>query len=59
LLVEYKVKLEKDMITRALVTEKFEFLHNMWLFKKNYIELSNNKKEHLTFDYLFKRIINV
>lgn len=59
LLVEYNIKLERDMITRALVTEKFDFLHNMWLFKKNYIEGVNNKKEYLSFDYLFKRIINV
>jgi hypothetical protein len=59
LLVEYAIKLERDMITRALVTEKFDFLRNMWVFQKNYVENGNNKKEYFSFDYLFKRIINV
>ena len=59
LLVEYKVKTEEDMITRALATQKFEFLRNMWLFKKNYIEYSEEKKKYFSFDYLFKRIIHI
>ena len=49
LLIEYKINLERDMVTRALVTEKFDFLHNMWLFNKNYIKKINNKKEYLSF----------
>lgn len=59
LLVEYRVKTEEDMITRALATQKFEFLRCMWLFKMNYIELADNKRRFFSFDYLFKRIIHI
>lgn len=58
LLVEYQVKLEREMITRALITDKFDFLHNMWKFQKNYVE-ENGKKVYITFDVLFKRILTV
>lgn len=53
LLVEYKIKLEEDMITRAIFTQKFEFLRYMWLFGKNFITTEGKVKKIFDYDYLF------
>jgi hypothetical protein len=59
LLVEYKINVEEDMITRSIFTQKFEFLRYMWLFEKNFIFLRNKVKKIFDYDYLFKKILSI
>jgi hypothetical protein len=49
LLVEYKVRLEEDMLKRAIVTQKFYFIYCMWAFRKNYTE--SEEGLHHTFSF--------
>lgn len=56
LVAEYVVKIEEEMILRALKTNKFYFLYCLWAFNKNY---SDSTGKVFTFDYLFRKIIEI
>ncbi len=51
----YPVKLERQMIQRALKIKNFDFIYTVWAFEKNYEINENYEKSFiLSFDYLFK-----
>lgn len=59
LLIEYRIKMEEGMITRAIATQKFQFLYYMWRFKQNCVKKHDGTKEVFDYDYLFKKIITI
>lgn len=56
LISHYHIQLEEEMIKRALTTQMFEFIRNIWRFKKNFY-IKDGVKTKFTFKYLFDAII--
>ena len=56
LIAEYHVQLEEEMIKRALTTQMFEFIKNIWKFKKNYY-IKDGVRSKFSFKFLFDAII--
>jgi hypothetical protein len=56
LVAYYNVRIEEEMIHRAIKTSKFDFLYTVFAYKKNYLE---DKQKWLSYNELVTKVIDI
>jgi hypothetical protein len=58
LLVEYPIKVQENMLHRAIAGQMFKFLFFMWIYDKNFSE-ENGRDKEFKFEELFEHILKI